>query len=85
MHLTGQCNSVPRVCVCVCVCVCVWQQRNCCIRLCSGVLAIERVWGHECEKEYVWGALCQDMIVSMWVVGILKVKYMQRCPVCVCV
>lgn len=31
----------------------------------SGVLARERVWGHECEKEYVWGALCQDMIVSM--------------------
>ena len=69
----------------VCVCVCVWRQRNGCIRLCSGVLARVRVWGHECEKEYVWGALCQDMIVTMWVVGILKVKYMQRCRVCVCV
>ena len=49
------------------------------------MLARVRVWGHECEKEYVWGALCQDMIVTMWVVGILKVKYMQRCRVCVCV
>ena len=53
MHLTGQCNSVPRVCVCVCV----WRQRNCCIRLCSGVLARERVWGMNVRKS-MYGVLC---------------------------
>lgn len=52
MHLTGQCNSVPRVCVCV-----GGGQRNCCIRLCSGVLARERVWGMNVRKS-MYGVLC---------------------------
>lgn len=79
MHLTGQCNSVPRVCVCGGGAKeLLYQTVFWCTCKRKGV-------GHECEKEYVWGALCQDMIVSMWVVGILKMKYMQRCPSSVCV